>query len=347
MRLIQLIGLFATVRINLSLRGFTFAFVSGRNVTTTPSSINKNGRRPTMALFDSMTDTEAGRRSEIVWFDEVDSTMDAAKELLANDPELASRDAFAVVAGSQRRGRGTRGRTWMSKDGNLFMTVVLKLPLVPVPMTLIPLRVGTLIAPSIKARVRAGAPPVTLKWPNDVLIGERKVCGVLIEVADDRVLVGIGCNVQAAPQVETSGQQYGRLATCLADHAADLEPAACASPDDGTCAATATAAAAASAPAPGVDVNTHKEIAAEIFGALASWVRPSPSADGSTRDTADEVLRDFERDMDRRLQRLRGDDAAGDSVRPLRLNRDGTLVVSVVGGGEDGTERTLVADYLV
>jgi hypothetical protein len=344
MRLIRLLGLFTTVRLNLSLRGsFTWALVSGsKNTTTLSNSRSRNSRRPTTALFDSMTDTESGRR-DIVWLDEVDSTMDAAKELLAKDPELAARDAFAVVAGRQTRGRGTRGRTWMSKDGNLFMTAVLKLPLVPVPLTLIPLRVGTLIAPSIKKRVHAAAPPVTLKWPNDVLIGDHKVCGVLIEVADDRVLVGIGCNVRAAPEVEASGQQYGRLATCVADHAAG--PSACTSSSTSAPATCPAPAPADTDDAADLDPDAHKEIAAEIFGALAAWLTRPPG--DAARDTADGVLRDFERDMDRSLQRLRGDVAAGETVLPVRLNPDGTLRVTVVGGADDGSERTLVADYLV
>ena len=139
--------LLSTSRTLFGFRGIT-AFISPRSASTTTNSTKQTVR--STALYDHMTDVEVGRR-DILWFDEVDSTMDKAKQLL-NDPEFASRDAFCVVAGNQSAGRGTRGRTWMSSQGNLFMTAVLKLSLIPIPLTLIPLRVGTLIAPSIKSR---------------------------------------------------------------------------------------------------------------------------------------------------------------------------------------------------
>ena len=74
-----------------------------------------------------------------------------------------------------------------------------------------------MIIPSIQSRVTSGQ-PVALKWPNDVLIGEEKICGVLIEVEGDFMIIGIGCNVLTAPVVESTGGDNGRTATCLARH---------------------------------------------------------------------------------------------------------------------------------
>jgi BirA family biotin operon repressor/biotin-[acetyl-CoA-carboxylase] ligase len=71
--------------------------------------------------------------------------------------------------------------------------------------------------PPIQSRVQSGD-HVYLKWPNDVLIGEKKVCGILIEVENDRLLIGIGCNVLTAPEVSNIGAEAGRASTCLADH---------------------------------------------------------------------------------------------------------------------------------
>ena len=139
--------LLSTSRTLFGYRGITVAFLSSRSTSTTT---NTTKPRSSTALYDHMTDVEVGKR-DILWFDEVDSTMEKAKQLL-KDPEFSSRDSFCVVAGSQSAGRGTRGRTWMSSQGNLYMTAVLKLSLIPIPLTLIPLRVGTLIAPSIKSR---------------------------------------------------------------------------------------------------------------------------------------------------------------------------------------------------
>lgn len=64
-------------------------------------------------------------------------------------------------------------------------------------------------------------PRVFLKWPNDVLLGGRKVAGVLIEAELSFLLVGIGVNVRQKPDVPQQGPNRGRPAACLADFGAD------------------------------------------------------------------------------------------------------------------------------
>ena len=59
---------------------------------------------------------------------------------------------------------------------------------------------------------------VFLKWPNDVLIDKKKVCGILMEMEDDYLLIGIGCNVMVAPIIENEGDDSGRQSTCVVDH---------------------------------------------------------------------------------------------------------------------------------
>ena len=162
---------------------------------------------------------------------------------------------------------------------------------------------GTLIIPSIKSRVTSGE-SVVLKWPNDVLIGEEKICGVLIEIEDDFMIIGIGCNIMTAPTVETSGGDNGRSATCLARHI-DC------STDDHSSSPTNTCSALG---------HLHKEIASEIYGALSAHILLPV-------DTAEQVILDFERNMNFAPQQLRGDLVAGETVTPLRINKDGTLQV--------------------
>lgn len=58
----------------------------------------------------------------------------------------ASADVVAIAAGSQTKGRGTSGRAWMGLAGNVFLTVAIKRDVVPYIPTLLPLRVGTIIA---------------------------------------------------------------------------------------------------------------------------------------------------------------------------------------------------------
>jgi biotin-(acetyl-CoA carboxylase) ligase len=170
-------------------------------------------------------------------------------------------------------------------------------------------RVGTLVIPSIQSRVSSGA-LTALKWPNDVLIGEEKVCGVLIEVEGDFMLIGIGCNIMTAPPVETTGLNNGRQSTCLARHITS-----CGSSDAD--ADVQIEILTDTCPSLG---ELHKEIAAEIYGALSTLIL-------QPKETAEQVVVDFERYMNFAPQRLRGDTDAGDTVTPLKVNKDGTLQV--------------------
>jgi hypothetical protein len=255
------------VRAVLGLKGFSTAiFVSNKNSTGSGlglGSTSNHIKRGATIMYDSMTDTEEGVRPSIFWFDEVESTMVKARELI---PDHREKSSFSVVAGHQSAGRGTRGRTWVSGSGNLFLTVALRLSSIPTPLTLIPLRVGTLIFPSIQSRVTSHA-EVVLKWPNDVLIGNEKVCGVLIEIEGDFMLIGIGCNVMTAPTVENTGIDNGRSSTCLSKHMT-----ICDNNDDHSGSKSMTCDN-------GLLGEVHKEIAAEIYGALSSLLlQPKDSA---------------------------------------------------------------------
>jgi Biotin/lipoate A/B protein ligase family len=117
-----------------------------------------------------------------VWSDAVNSTMDAARSLIASHTAATTGDTstssainangvIAIGASKQINGRGTRGRSWVGFDGNLFLTVAVPQASIPVPLSLTPLRIGTLLAPEIMRRVVKSGATVTLKWPNDVLIG--------------------------------------------------------------------------------------------------------------------------------------------------------------------------------
>lgn len=74
-----------------------------------------------------------------------------------------------------------------------------------------------MIGPSIQARITSGA-KVTLKWPNDVLVDNRKICGVLIEIENGMIIVGIGCNVRSAPSIDRTGPQGGRPSVRISNH---------------------------------------------------------------------------------------------------------------------------------
>jgi BirA family biotin operon repressor/biotin-[acetyl-CoA-carboxylase] ligase len=120
------------------------------------------------------------------------STQDVARvEAERNAPE-----GTAVLAEEQTGGRGRLGRSWVSPAGkNLYLTLVMRPPARR-------LRVLSIVAPLAMAEALEGAAGLTcrIKWPNDVLVGGRKIAGVLIETdlagaAVKYALVGIGVNV--------------------------------------------------------------------------------------------------------------------------------------------------------
>jgi BirA family biotin operon repressor/biotin-[acetyl-CoA-carboxylase] ligase len=125
------------------------------------------------------------------------STSATAVELLG--PLLDNSPAL-VLASEQTAGRGRKGNLWWSSTGALTFTLVIdatELPLTPERRPMISLAAGM----AVRETLQASAPDFefSLKWPNDVLTGSQKICGILVEQykAGDRqaVLVGIGVNV--------------------------------------------------------------------------------------------------------------------------------------------------------
>ena len=120
----------------------------------------------------------------------VTSTQDEARRLLSIGRAKAG---HVIVADEQSAGRGRFGRTWLSPSGGLYATYLVEAD------PLIALRSGVAIVEALdQIGVRAA-----LKWPNDVLLGEAKLAGILVETTDALALVGIGVNLIGAP-IETA-----------------------------------------------------------------------------------------------------------------------------------------------
>jgi len=138
-----------------------------------------------------------GRESSIHYFSELSSTMDMAKDLARkNCPDFT-----AVIAGRQTAGRGRLNRQWLSDDGGLYFTLVLR-PDIPLPMSS---RVNFLASLTL-ARVLRDLFQIeaAVKWPNDILVDDRKLSGMLseLEAEADRVFfinIGMGINVNNDP----------------------------------------------------------------------------------------------------------------------------------------------------
>jgi BirA family biotin operon repressor/biotin-[acetyl-CoA-carboxylase] ligase len=104
-----------------------------------------------------------------------------------------------VHADEQGAGRGRFGRTWFSPPGNLYLSVLLRLDL---PAERGP-ELGFVAALAVADTVDAllpGATKSTLKWPNDVLVADGKIAGILVEQIGDARVVGMGLNILEAPR---------------------------------------------------------------------------------------------------------------------------------------------------
>jgi BirA family biotin operon repressor/biotin-[acetyl-CoA-carboxylase] ligase len=157
---------------------------------------------------------EGGAR--FVHFGEIDST-NAEAQRQASNGEIGP---LWIIADRQAKGRGRRGRQWVSEEGNLFATLLLTLAITPATATqlsfvaaLAVLETAELLLP-VEMR-----PRLLLKWPNDVLLDDRKLAGILVESVatpeKDRTTLAIGCGVNIAHA--PAGTPY--RVTCLADYA--------------------------------------------------------------------------------------------------------------------------------
>lgn len=150
---------------------------------------------PLAALRDRRIDAPLDLR----WHATVPSTMDVAAAL-AHD---GAAHGVVVVAGEQTSGRGRRGTTWISPPGaGLYFSFIAR-PLsvgLPRSVSLLTLAAGVAVREGVTAAT--GLAP-DLKWPNDLIVGRRKLAGILAEGlaiggSEQAVIIGVGLNVQPA-----------------------------------------------------------------------------------------------------------------------------------------------------
>ena len=148
--------------------------------------------------------------------EQVGSTMDVLHELAQGGAPAGA----AVVAVEQTGGRGSRGRAWASPRGGLWLSVLFRPRAVP-GLELLSLRIGLAVAQALEL---LGAPAVGLKWPNDLMLGDRKLGGILCEArwqgnAPGWVTAGLGLNVanETPPLLRA-------VATSLISVVADVTP---------------------------------------------------------------------------------------------------------------------------
>jgi len=129
----------------------------------------------------------------LVWNYEVDSTNDVALGLAST----GAPDGTVVLSESQRRGRGRMGRSWYSPPGEgIYLSVLLKPPLSPLKAYQIPMMATVATVETLNDLFNL---EVKIKWPNDLMLRNRKLGGILTELKAERdriqyVVVGIGIN---------------------------------------------------------------------------------------------------------------------------------------------------------
>ncbi len=145
-----------------------------------------------------LTTKRLGR--EIHYFDVATSTNDLAKEMARK----GCREGTVIITGEQTKGRGRIQRTWQSPEGGLYLSIVLRPSLALSDMTLITLLSGLAVAKALKKLYQLD---VKLKWPNDLMVSDRKIGGILSEAEGEAdklryVIVGIGVNVNTSVKTD-------------------------------------------------------------------------------------------------------------------------------------------------
>lgn len=130
------------------------------------------------------------------------------------DAENGAGEGALVVADMQTAGRGRRGRSWSSPPGtNLYFTLILRPKLPPDKASMVTPVMGLAVAEGIR---RTCGLKALIKWPNDVVVNGRKVCGMLAEMSVERdfihyVVIGVGINVG----LQEFPEEIANMAACL------------------------------------------------------------------------------------------------------------------------------------
>ncbi len=161
---------------------------------------------------------------QFLWYSTVPSTNDLAGALA----ERGAREGCAVIAEAQSAGRGRHGRAWSSPPGaGLYISAILRPP--THALSLLTIAAGVAVADAVQSAT--GLDP-SLKWPNDVYAGDRKLAGVLAEAGsmddgeDDTTAQG-GADLRDPPDLQGGADLYGpRLKYVVMGIGINIMPAA-------------------------------------------------------------------------------------------------------------------------
>lgn len=171
---------------NLKSKGYIIDGVSnkGYKLISSPDLLNKS------ELLSLLETSVLGRN--IIHFDDIDSTNIKAKELAQKNIE----DGSIVIAEKQTLGSGRFNRKWVSPTGGLWFSLILRPTLPPTEAP----KITQIAAAAIYKTLSDFNIVPTIKWPNDILLNDKKLCGILAEMKCDMdsvhyLVLGIGMNI--------------------------------------------------------------------------------------------------------------------------------------------------------
>lgn len=145
---------------------------------------------------------------KISFFDEVSSTNDIAFEAFLDGQKVPA----AYIAYKQNAGRGRMARSWASGEGGVYLSLLLGADEDQQKLSALSLVVALAVARAYREALFESERPdlideISIKWPNDVYLSDKKTAGILIEQKNGALIVGVGLNNRRPPEMQTSGLQ--------------------------------------------------------------------------------------------------------------------------------------------
>ena len=192
--------------------------INGVNIHSVPNKGSKILSMPDFFIEESVSiGIPQGQLigNTIIVFEETDSTNEQAKKIAKNATE-----GTVVLANIQTKGKGRRGREFESQKGGIYFSLILKpdVAIEEVPF------ITQLTACSIYKALSEMGVDISIKWPNDIILNNKKLCGILCEMSCEidylnYVIAGIGINVKKVDFEDN----IGKIATSLEHEGYDLD----------------------------------------------------------------------------------------------------------------------------
>ncbi len=145
---------------------------------------------------------------KLIKFKKVKSTNDIAIQLIKKNKTKAT----LISSHEQTKGKGTMGKKWISKKGNLFLSILFQIDSTKINFKQYAILNALLIRKILSKYI---SKKINIKWPNDLLIQKRKVCGILQEIIEYKskkfIIIGVGININSSPVIKDYQTTYLKI----------------------------------------------------------------------------------------------------------------------------------------